>query len=351
MKHYFSSIAIIAVLSLLYSCSTEKVQTPEESPKLSDVPEWSQNAIWYQIFVERFRNGDPTNDPTKEDIQGADPEFIPENWSVTDWGDDWYKEEPWQEHSTAQNFYHRIQQRRYGGDLQGVLDKIDYIASLGVNAIYFNPLNDSPSLHKYDARNYRHIDRNFGPDPKGDAKIMETEIPDDPATWKWTSADTLFLHLVDKFHKRGIRVILDYSWNHTGTQFWAIKDLQQKGEASKYQDWFNIEAWDDPATSENEFRYEGWAGYRFMPVVNKAIVPEDDDKMPFEGNLVSASLKQHIFNVSKRWLDPDGDGDPTDGIDGYRLDVAGEVPMGFWRDYREAVRAVNPDAYIVGEIW
>ena len=225
---------------------------------------------------------------------------------------------------------------------------MNYIQSLGVTAIYFNPLNDSPSLHKYDARNYAHIDRNFGPDPKGDGKIIDSETHDDPSTWKWTSADKLFLKIVSEFHKRGIRVIMDYSWNHTGKVFWALNDIRKNGKNSKYVDWYNIIQFDDPATSEDELKYEGCGGNNpYMPVFRKDIIPPEDKVMPFEGNFHSESLKQHIFNVSRRWLDPDGDRNPADGVDGFRLDVAGEIPMGFWRDYRKVVRSVNPEAYLI----
>jgi glycosidase len=88
-----------------------------------------------------------------------------------------------------------------------------------------------------------------------------------------------------------------------------------------------------------------------MPVLKKDIIPPEKKVMPFEGNFHSESLKQHIFDVTRRWLDPDRDGNPSDGVDGFRLDVAGEIPMGFWREYRKVVRAVNPEAYLVGEIW
>jgi glycosidase len=98
--------------------------------------------------------------------------------------------------------------------------------------------------------------------------------------------------------------------------------------------------------------YEGWGGKNpYMPVLKKDIIPPGNKVMPFEGNFHSESLKQHIFNVTRRWLDPDGDGNPSDGVDGFRLDVAGEIPMGFWREYRKVVRSVNPEAYLVGEIW
>jgi glycosidase len=325
---------------------------PEADKSLASVPNWSKEAIWYQIFVERFRNGDPGNDPTPADMSGSFPDKIPAKWRITPWGHDWYAHEPWLDSVKAKGFYSKIQARRYGGDLQGVLDKMDYIQSLGVTAIFFNPLNDSPSLHKYDARNYAHIDRNFGPDPKGDAVIIDSEIHDDPATWKWTSADLLFLKVIREFHRRGIRVIMDYSWNHTGKTFWALNDIRKNGKNSKYVDWYTITQFDDPATKEDEFSYEGWGGNNpYMPVFRKDIIPPEKKVMPFEGNFHSESLKQHIFDVTRRWLDPDGDGNPSDGVDGFRLDVAGEIPMGFWREYRKVVRAVNPEAYLVGEIW
>ena len=346
-------LLLIVIGLLLVGCGPpqNKNTTPVDN-SLASVPVWAKEAIWYQIFVERFRNGDPGNDPTPADMSGSYPDKIPDNWKITPWGHDWYAHEPWLDSVKAKGFNSKIQARRYGGDLQGVLEKMDYIQSLGVSAIYFNPLNDSPSLHKYDARNYTHIDRNFGPDPKGDVAIMDSEIHDDPATWKWTSADKLFLKVVEEFHKRGIRVIMDYSWNHTGRVFWALNDIRKSGKNSKFVDWYNIIQFDDPATPANEFKYEGWGGNNpYMPVFKKDIIPPDDKVMPFEGNLHSESLKQHIFNVTRRWLDPDGDGNPADGVDGFRLDVAGEIPMGFWRDYRKVVRSVNPEAYLIGEIW
>ena len=346
-------LSFLSISLLTNVCGQQQSKnTSPVNKSLASVPAWAKEVVWYQIFVERFRNGDPNNDPTPKDMYGSYPEYIPEDWKITPWGHDWYAHESWLDKIKARGFNSKIQARRYGGDLQGVLDKIDYIQSLGVTAIYFNPLNDSPSLHKYDARNYTHIDRNFGPDPKGDVTIMDSEIPDDPSTWKWTAADKIFLKVIEEFHKRGIRVIMDYSWNHTGKEFWALNDIKKNGKNSKFADWYNIIEFDNPQTPENEFKYEGWGGGNiYMPVFKKDIIPPDDKVMPFEGNLHSESLKQHIYNVSKRWLDPDKDGNPADGVDGFRLDVSGEIPMGFWRDYRKVVRSVNPEAYLVGEIW
>jgi len=346
-------ILLIVFILLISSCGskqTHKLQSDFNT--LASVPTWAKEAIWYQIFVERFRNGDPNNDPTPADMSGGFPEKLPANWKITSWGHDWYSHEPWLDNVEANGFDSKIQARRYGGDLQGVLDEADYVESLGITAIYFNPLNDSPSLHKYDARNYTHIDRNFGPDPQGDVAIMDSEIHDDPSTWKWTSADKLFLKVINEFHKKGIRVIMDYSWNHTGKTFWALDDIRKNGKDSKYADWYAITSFDNPATKEDELKYVGYGGNNpWMPVFKKDIIPPDIKSMPFEGNLHSESLKKHIFDVTKRWLDPDGDGNPSDGVDGFRLDVAGEIPMGFWREYRRVVRSVNPDAYLIGEIW
>ncbi len=337
------SLALALASIVLSSCRSSAVDTTVGAPQ------WAETAVWYQIFVERFRNGDPTNDPRPHDIDFADPGPAPPGWATTEWTQDWYRQEDWAV-NTGRNVYSTVQSRRYGGDLQGVLERVDYIQALGVNAIYFNPLNDAPSLHKYDARNYRHIDRNFGPDPRRDEQTMAEETPSDPSTWQWTSADSLFLELVDELHSRGIRVILDYSWNHTGVAFWAWRDLVENQTGSDYADWYEVDRFDDPGTLENEFAYTGWAGVSSLPNFRKVGVPADYRGGPVEGNL-NPGAKALVFAVTRRWLDPDGDGDPSDGIDGFRLDVAEQVPLGFWRDYRAFVKSINPDAYLVGEIW
>ena len=319
------------------------------SSSLNAAPEWSRDAIWYQIFVERFRNGDPKNDPTPTSMEGAYPGYVPDGWKITPWHQDWYERDAWAKDS-SKHFHELVAARRYGGDLQGVLDKLDYLQDLGITALYFNPLNDSPSLHKYDARHYRHIDRHFGPDPEGDTAIIDSETPSDPSTWKWTAADRLFLQLIKEVHQRGMRLIVDYSWNHTGITFWAWQDLQKHQSESAYRDWYDIETFDDPKTPENEFRYHGWLGVKTLPELKKVDVSGKRDGHPFEGDLHPA-VKQHVFHLTKRWLDPNGDGDPSDGVDGFRLDVAHHVPMGFWRDYRKCVHRINPDALLLGEAW
>ena len=316
---------------------------------ISNPPEWAKDVVWYQIFVERFNNGDPNNDPTPETMYAAS-NFIPtpDDWTITPWTSDWYKEEDWAK-NTGQNFYSNLQLRRYGGDLQGVIDKLDYLKELGITALYFNPLNDAPSLHKFDARNYHHIDVNFGPDPEGDLQIIAQEDPNNPETWQWTSADKLFLQLIDKAHQLGMRVVVDYSWNHTGVEFWAWRDIVKNQEQSKYKDWYSIISFDNPNTEENEFRYKGWLNINSLPELKKVNTTEEHRPgFPFEGDL-HPEVKKHVYDVTKRWLAPNGD--VSKGIDGYRLDVADHIPMGFWRDYRKYVKGINPEAYLVGEIW
>ncbi len=346
-------ILLIISFTLQFSCKNESKEEPVTNIfnlVNMDVPEWSKNAIWYQIFPERFCNGDTTNDPTIKDIVGTYPDVIPKNWKTTPWKQDWYMHDEWFKSSNLMNEWDKLQLRRYGGDLQGIINRLDYLKDLGINAIYLNPINDSPSLHKYDPRSWRHVDVNFGPTPEEDKKIIASENPIDPKTWKWTNADKLFLKLIEECHKRDIKIIMDYSWNHTGSEFWAFKDVMEKGEKSDYADWFEIESFDKPETAENEFKYNGWAGVKYMPEIKKDLTGNPED-LPRRGNIHSKTVKQHIFNVTARWLDPNNDGNTEDGVDGYRLDVAEKLPIGFWKEYRIEVKKINPEAYIVGEIW
>jgi glycosidase len=350
MRYPGARCLVFSSLLAAFACTTDAPEPAEPVADVIAVPAWAKDVVWYQIFVERFRNGDPSNDPTLDDMEGAWPDLRPDGWEPTPWTQDWYRQEDWAE-ATGQPFYFTAQLRRYGGDLQGVIDQLDYLQELGVTALFLNPINDAPSLHKYDARNYRHIDRNFGPDPVGDVAIMEAEDPADPATWRWTAADSLFLALVDEVHERGMRIIIDYSWNHTGTQFWAWQDVLEKGEASPYADWYEVERFDDPATPDtNEFSYSGWAGVPELPEWSKIGRPEGARSGAVDGTLVPG-VRELVFNVTRRWLDPNGDGDPSDGVDGFRLDVAEIVPLDFWREYRRVVRGINPEAYLVGEVW
>jgi len=321
-------------LLIFFSLPFTFCNTQKEIPR---VPDWAKTAVWYQIFPERFNNGDKGNDPKPEDMIGAWPYEVPQNWKPHPWTSDWYKLQPWEEN--GEGFYWNAQVRRYGGDLQGVIDKLDYLQDLGITAIYFNPVFESPSLHKYDATYYHHIDNNFGPNPKEDISIWNNEEPGDPSTWKWTTADKLFLDLIRKAHERNIKIIIDGVFNHTGRTFWAFKDIIKNQEKSKFTNWYTIKAFDNPETKKNEFDYEGWYGAMDLPEIK-----ED------ENGLIEDASK-HIHAVVNRWMDPNNDGDPSDGIDGWRLDVAEMVKHNFWKKFRSWVKEINPEAYITGEIW
>lgn len=311
----------------------------EPAARVADnVPDWAADAVWYQVFPERFANGDPTNDPTRESLEF--PARAPTTWSVTRWTADWYARAPWERAQGGDFYSHGVFDRRFGGDLAGLRQRLDYLVELGVNTVYLNPVFHAASLHKYDAIAMHHIDPHFGPDPGGDLALVAGET-DDPATWRWTAADKLFLDLVREFQERGVRVVIDGVFNHTGRGFFAFRDLVERGASSAYRDWYVVRAWDDPGTPRSEFRYEGWWGAETLPIFADAPGGED----------LAAGPKAYVLAVTRRWMDPDGDGDPSDGISGWRLDVAPEAPLGFWRDWNAAVRRLNPAAVTVAEHW
>ena len=316
MRLFTISVAILA----FFAASTS-----------AQVPDWSKKAVWYQIFPERFRNGDPKNDPTASDAQVSGKE-----WHICPWTSDWYKLQPWEKRYSGK-FYDVVFDRRYGGDLEGVIDELPYLKKLGVNAIYFNPVFESPSLHKYNTATYIHVDHNFGPDPVGDLNIMSQENPADPTTWKWTSADREFLILIKKAHALKMHVIIDGVFNHVGTDFWAFKDVKKNQQKSKFKDWFVVKSWDDSAKG-TKFDYDGWWGIKSLPILRKDSVTG-----------LAHGPYEHIMAITRRWMEPDGI--VKDGIDGWRLDVPNEVPHPFWKDWRKLVKGINHDAYISGEIW
>ena len=302
------------------------------------VPAWAADAVWYQIFPERFRNGDTANDPTRDTLEL--PTVPTSQWRPTPWTSDWYTRAVWETELGPDFYANGVFHRRYGGDLKGVIEKLDYLADLGVNALYFNPLFQARSLHKYDGSSFHHIDPYFGPDPLGDLALIAKETAD-PATWQWTAADKLFLELVAKAHEKGMRVIIDGVFNHTGRDFFAFADVRKKGRESLYYAWYQILTPDDPATARFEFDYKGWWGHKSLPLFSAS---ED-------GTDLHPGPKAYVFDITKRWMDPDGDGDPKDGVDGWRLDVADERPATFWASWNDYVRSINPKAYTVAETW
>ena len=327
---------IVLPLSALALLLCQPATAQPTTPQGEFVPQWAKSAVWYQIFPERFRNGDPSNDPTLDDIRGADPAEMPTHWQIHPWGSDWYELQPYEKANGEPEAWKHILRRRYGGDLQGIIDKLGYIQEMGFNAIYLNPIFTSPSHHKYDGATYHHIDPTLGPDPAGDRQLIATENPLDPSTWVWTSADELALKLIREAHSRGIRIIFDGVFNHMGINSFAFQDVVKNQEKSPYKDWFTIKSFADSSKGQ-PFDYVGWFGVKSLPELR-----ED------EQGLVKGP-KDYIFAATERWMNPKGLG-VQNGIDGWRLDVAYCVAHQFWKDWRVKVRSINPQAYLTAEI-
>ena len=277
-------------------------------------PDWAKHAIWYQIMLDRFRNGDTANDP--------DP--------VRPWTSEWFSTSPWEQRDD-QTFYKWIVfDRFYGGDFDGLEEKLPYLRELGVNALYLLPVFKAQSNHKYNATNYVHIDDHFGTKGDYDAVAAKEDL-NDPNTWQWTESDKRFLRFLKTAHAQGFKVIIDGVFNHVGIAHPAFVDVKENGKKSKYADWFEITSW-------KPFKYTGWAGFDALPTFRKS-----------KDGVACEAVKEHIYNVTRRWMAPNGD--PKSGIDGWRLDVPNEIPAPFWVGWRQLVKSVNPDAYISGEIW
>jgi len=277
-----------------------------------ETPDWARAAVWYQVLVSRFRNGDLENDRSPR---------VPWTWN---WLKPFGKE-------TEGRYYRYVWWRRYGGDLAGLREKLPYLRELGINALYLLPVFAAESEHKYDTRDYRHIDDTYG--VKGSLERLSGET-DDPQTWQWSESDRLFLDFIREAHAQGFRVILDVSFNHVGREHYAFQDVLRHGRDSGYADWFDITDWGPPIHWNAWDRPDGT-----LPCFRQ----DADGPAP--------TLREHLFAITRRWMDPDGDGDPSDGIDGWRLDVADLVAAPFWRAWRKLVKSINPQAYLTAEIW
>jgi glycosidase len=302
-------------------------------------PDWAKHAVWYQVFPERFRNGEADNDPG---------DYAYEN--LVPWTSDWWATLPG-EASGRHNVYRgkgNIWNRRYGGDLQGLQESLAYLRELGVNALYLNPIFEAESMHKYDTADFRHVDDNFGVKRDTPFQCLPGET-DDPATWRWTGSDKVFLAFLKEAKRQGFKVVIDGVFNHVGVAHPFFQDVLKHGRASRNADWFEITDWGKREHLGNP-RWYGrpggvqWAGWDQPNGMLPAF-----KKHPTLG--LAEGPRQHIFAITRRWMDPDGDGDPSDGVDGWRLDVPGDIPHAFWIDWRKLVKSINPDAYITGEIW
>ena len=287
-------------------------------------PDWAKDALWYQIFPERFRNGDPSNDPPK----------------TQRWRANWWSTLPG-EVPGKENFYGgagNVWFRRFGGDIQGIREALPYLRRLGVNTLYLNPVFEARSMHKYDTSDFRHIDDNFT--VKYDPSLIAGETLD-PATWVWTPGDKLFLDFVKEAHRQGFKIVLDGVFNHVGEDHFAFRDVLKHGKASKYADWFEITDWGHggPPGKPGGIQWRGWDHDNGqLPLLKRD---------PVHG--LADGPRHHIFDITRRWMAPNGD--PSAGIDGWRLDVAPDIPHPFWVEWRRLVKSINPDAILIGEIW
>ncbi len=246
-----------------------------------DTPAWVRDAVFYQIFPDRF----------------ASSERVPKPGLL----------EPWDTPPTTFGFK--------GGDLLGIAERLDYLADLGVNAIYLTPVFQSASNHRYHTYDYFTVDPILG----GDEALRE---------------------LLDRAHGRGMRVVLDGVFNHTGRGFWPFHHILENGAASPYREWFHLD--DDVLAGRRELTpyppgdastgrslgYQAWWGLPALPKLNTSHPP----------------VREYLLSVAEHWL--------RFGIDGWRLDVPTEIDdVAFWQTFRQRCRAIRPDAYLVGEIW
>ena len=297
-------------------------------------PDWAKGAVFYQIYVDRFYNGDPTNDVLTNEYQ-----YI---------GDKTVKVEDWGKYPAAMGV-----REFYGGDLQGVLDKMDYLQDLGVDVIYFNPLFVSPSNHKYDIQDYDYIDPHFGKIVHDEGELLKPEQTENRLATRYIdrvsnkenleASNELFAEVVKEAHRRGMKVILDGVFNHCGSfNKWLDRERiyenapgYEKGayidKDSPYHSYFQFH-------DENKFpyngSYDGWWGHDTLPKLN------------YEN---SRQLLDYVLYIGRKWVSP------PYNADGWRLDVAadlGHTPEfnhSFWKEFRKTVKMANPNAIILAE--
>ncbi|MFC1569525.1 alpha-amylase family glycosyl hydrolase [bacterium] len=291
------------------------------------VPDWVQQGIFYQIFPERFCNRDQTNDPDFSESYYQGKTKLPPEGKLN--GEYFHLVQDWDDISGLSLSPYRTDGRPdlysfYGGDIQGVMDKLNYLKDLGITIIYFNPLNQGKSNHKYDPVDYLSIDPHFA----------------DESTFK---------AFVKKAHKKGIRVIVDMAFNHTGDSHFAFLDTQEKGPDSKYWLWYEWHDWPLPegGCPTPCFYYDCWWDFPLHPNLNFDLSrpnPKENDIRNISEAEPNQEVVDYILEVARYWL---GDLD----IDGFRLDVPNEVPFWFWAEFRRVVEEVKPDAFLIGEIW
>ena len=300
------------------------------------VPEWAKGAVMYQIYVDRFCNGDKTND-----VETGEYVYINQQvHRVEEWG-------RYPQPMDVREFY--------GGDLQGIIDKLDYLQNLGVEVIYCNPLFVSPSNHKYDTQDYDYIDPHVGKIVIDEGKLLKEGDLDNRHAEKYRirttnkknleASNALFIRLVEELHKRGMKIIIDGVFNHCGSfnkwldreQIYELAEGYEKGAYvsadSPYRNYFTFNKNSEEDWPNND-SYLGWWNHDTLPKLN------------YEG---SKELEEYVLNIGKKWVSP------PYNVDGWRLDVAADLGQSngvnhdFWRKFRKVVKEANPNALILAE--
>ena len=299
-------------------------------------PDWAKGAVMYQIFTDRFYNGDKSND-----VETNEYYYIGDySRRVTNW-------DKYPANMGVREFY--------GGDLQGVMDKLDYLQDLGVEVVYFNPLFVSPSNHKYDIQDYDYIDPHYGKIVDDGGEVLPNGVTDNSQATKYKKRTTglknleasneLFIKLVEELHRRGMKVILDGVFNHCGSfNKWMDRERIYEGEEdyepgayvsadSPYRSYFRFFK-EGPENWPYNANYDGWWGHDTLPKLNY----ED-----------SVKLENYILYIGRKWVSP------PYNVDGWRLDVAADLGRSneynheFWQKFRRAVKDANPNALILAE--
>ena len=299
-------------------------------------PDWAKGAVMYQIFTDRFYNGDKTNDVETNEyyyIGGY-------SQKVTDW-------DKYPANMGVREFY--------GGDLQGVIDKLDYLQELGVEVLYFNPLFVSPSNHKYDIQDYDYIDPHYGVIVEDGGEVLTDGVTENKKATKYQkrvtdiknleASNQLFIKLVEELHRRGMKIILDGVFNHCGSfNKWMDRERIYEGQEdyepgaytssdSPFRSYFRFFK-EEPENWPYNYNYDGWWGHDTLPKLNY----ED-----------SVKLENYILYIGRKWVSP------PYNVDGWRLDVAADLGRSndynhrFWKKFRRAVKNANPNALILAE--
>lgn len=333
---YFLTLVIVFFTLQTFLISQGKKSRPAAARKVAGV-EWLDSAKWYNIVIDRFRNGEKRNDPRNYDIFGAYPPGRVNNWAPKGFTEQWYRREMWTQYLEPLDFYRLSYLRRFGGDLQGILDKLTYLQEMGVNTILLSPINESPSSTKQDARLFHHLDVTFGNDAAADRNTARAENRNNPNQILPSLGDSTMLTVIEEAGRYNIRVVLTLPWRYVNSRFWAWQDVIEKQEKSKFVDWFDIKQFDNPKTTGTfEFSYESY------PATPGSIMLKT-----INGNYCK-SLKEHLFLIAKRHLDFNGDGKTNDGVDGFALDDIDLMPSGFVAELRALVKSINPNACVIG---